>query len=154
MRRPSYRLFQKDVSNKQKSIGHLMASRPNFENQKLVTDQLLPLGTTSRYAQSKLCNILHALSLQHYFQPLNPASPTPNIKVFSVHPGPVATGLYAGPTASWPFIRRFIEFAAPYFLLTPKEGANTVLFAAAGKEVDERRIARWVSAIQARATTE
>ncbi|KAK4705596.1 hypothetical protein P7C70_g609, partial [Phenoliferia sp. Uapishka_3] len=100
------------------SNSHHQSPRPDFASIASVSQ---PYRTTlSRYAQSKLCNLLFVNSLSRKIPPA--------VKVLGVHPGPVASQIYSGSSASWPFTRMFAKYIIPYFLLTPEEGAASVLF--------------------------
>ena len=89
--------------------------------------------TFSRYAQSKLANVLHAKALHERFGP-GSSSPSEGQKgeiwASSLHPGNVDTQLNLKSWGSWsvPLLRCFGTY------VKPEEGSFTSLFAAAGKD--------------------
>ncbi|TPW20831.1 MAG: short chain dehydrogenase/reductase family oxidoreductase, partial [Elusimicrobia bacterium] len=77
-----------------------------------------------RYGETKLANILFARALARR---LEGSGVTAN----ALHPGVVATGFGAD---SKGVVRLFVRFARP-FLLTPEQGAETIVHLAAAPEV-------------------
>jgi len=83
-----------------------------------------------RYGHSKLCNLLHAKSLQNRF---NAAEPPIPITVISLHPGGVNSF-----TDTWLF-PRFSKWLVELAIQDLEHGAYNSVFAAASKEVAENR---------------
>ncbi|KAF8191464.1 hypothetical protein K438DRAFT_1830561 [Mycena galopus ATCC 62051] len=109
------------------SEGHRVA-QPDFSdlkglNQKCTTTQ-------HRYGNSKLSNILFTNELQRRLAGTG-------IYCLSLHPGIVATNIYRGAVASFPWLAPFV-FLGRYALLTPEQGARTQLYAATALEVEEK----------------
>ncbi|KAJ6500609.1 hypothetical protein C8R45DRAFT_819771 [Mycena sanguinolenta] len=110
------------------SEGHRAAQNPNFSdlnslNQKCAT-------ALNRYANSKLSNILFTNELQRRVAGTN-------IYCLSVHPGLVATNIYRGTHASYPWLAPF-SFLTDYAFVSPEQGALTQLYAATALEVEEK----------------
>ncbi|KAF7359227.1 hypothetical protein MSAN_01264800 [Mycena sanguinolenta] len=110
------------------SEGHRAAQSPNFSdlsglNQRCAT-------ALNRYANSKLSNILFTNELQRRLAGTG-------IYCLSVHPGLVATNLYRGTHASYPWLALF-SFLTDYVFVSPEQGARTQLYAATALEVEEK----------------
>lgn len=122
-------LTDRHASGSHVETAHELVSRPNFRSVASINERLS--SSTARYARSKLANILFSRKLA---KDLNSSSTTKNpVRVTAAHPGPTATTLFRGTAQSFKALPRFEE-CLNWFLrlviLSPKEGARTVLWAA------------------------
>ncbi|KAK7049276.1 hypothetical protein VNI00_005877 [Paramarasmius palmivorus] len=76
------------------------------------------LGPSTRYAQSKLANVLYAMELARRY---------PNITSVAIHPGVVNTGLM---TSATPSSQRMIAVTLSWQMTTPERGAYNQVWAA------------------------
>jgi NAD(P)-dependent dehydrogenase (short-subunit alcohol dehydrogenase family) len=86
-------------------------------------------STWTRYGHSKLCNVLHSLSLSQKY-----GTGKGGLVAVSLHPGTVKTGLSQGPRNSTPMyriIQPLVEWGAP----GPKEGCTNILWCAVSSEL-------------------
>ncbi|KAK7035787.1 hypothetical protein R3P38DRAFT_606168 [Favolaschia claudopus] len=110
------------------SEGHRAAQNPNFSNLEGLNQRCST--AMHRYGNSKLSNILFTNELQRRLADTN-------IYCLSVHPGLVATNIYRGTHASYPWLAPF-SFLEKYALSSPEQGARTQLYAATALEVEEK----------------
>jgi NAD(P)-dependent dehydrogenase (short-subunit alcohol dehydrogenase family) len=85
------------------------------------------IGTTTRYAQSKLANLYHAEALAKRY---------PSIISVAVHPGVVATNITGNFKKGHPLLGWLVETVGGMVLANPKTGALTQLWAATTKSED------------------
>lgn len=78
------------------------------------------------YARSKLANILFTVELARRLQGTR-------VTVNAVHPGVVATGIWR---IGFPFLDQLIQWAVRPFMLSPEEGADTLLYLATDPGVE------------------
>ncbi|KAK7006771.1 hypothetical protein R3P38DRAFT_3036741 [Favolaschia claudopus] len=110
------------------SEGHRAAQNPNFSNPEGLNQRCST--AMHRYGNSKLSNILFTNELQRRLA-------DSSIYCLSVHPGLVATNIYRGTHASYPWLAPF-SFLEKYALSSPEQGARTQLYAATALEVEEK----------------
>ncbi|KAJ7261264.1 hypothetical protein B0H12DRAFT_1201525 [Mycena haematopus] len=110
------------------SEGHRAAQSPDFSDLKGLNQKCST--AFHRYANSKLSNILFTNELQRRLAGTG-------IYCLSVHPGLVATNIYRGTHASYPWLAPF-SFLEKYAFLSPEQGARTQLYAATALEVEEK----------------
>ncbi|KAH8836315.1 hypothetical protein MCOR01_011611 [Pyricularia oryzae] len=101
-------------------------------------------GTQSRYANSKLANIHYAWAL---------AEQNPDLKVVSVHPGVVQTGLLS----TWkdgfnPIVKGAINLAGRALMTTIEKGAYNQLWAATAAEGVETGTFYWPVGVKGKGT--
>lgn len=92
-------------------------------------DALEKYHTFRRYGQSKLANILHARELQRR---------NPSITAVSLHPGVIATDLYASQLETNILARVFLPFIKLFFMDVPNGAKNQLWAATASKEEVEK----------------
>ncbi len=80
------------------------------------------------YARSKLGNVLFSNELARRLDPRQ-------VTVNSLHPGAVATNIWSH--SPW-FVRPILQLAAKLFMITPEQGAETMVFLASSPEVEGR----------------
>ncbi len=98
----------------------------DFGSLRSTQENLEPMGTWSRYAQSKLANILTAHELGRRF---------PKITSVAVHPGVVKTGL----VTELGFWQRLLVYVTnPGGMISARQGCFNTLWAATGRDVRER----------------
>jgi NAD(P)-dependent dehydrogenase (short-subunit alcohol dehydrogenase family) len=102
------------------------ASGIDFDSLRTTQEGLQPMGTWTRYAQSKLANILTAHELGRRF---------PKITSVAVHPGVVKTGL----VTELGFWQRLLVYVTnPGGMISARQGCFNTLWAATGRDVRER----------------
>ncbi|EPQ27223.1 uncharacterized protein PFL1_05146 [Pseudozyma flocculosa PF-1] len=120
------------------SMGHTMTrSRPDFTSLEGINKQYAPevRGTWTRYANSKLGNILIADELKRML----PESA--RISSLSLHPGVVNTGLLRGANQSYgSLLGSFFNLSSRLFFTHPDQGALTQLYACTSPEVDGKKL--------------
>ncbi|KAF2173157.1 hypothetical protein M409DRAFT_17103 [Zasmidium cellare ATCC 36951] len=110
------------------SEGHMFAPGIIYDQDKLEKYQ-----TFRRYGQSKLANILHARELQKRY---------PSITATSLHPGVIATDLYASQLKTNILAKVFLPFIKPFFMDVPG-GAKNQLWAATAPAEEVKKSYYW-----------
>lgn len=110
------------------SEGHMMAPGIIYDQGKLES-----YLTWRRYGLSKLANILHARELQRRY---------PSITATSLHPGVIATDLYASQLQNNIIMKVFLPFIKPFFLDVPN-GAKNQLWAATAPKDEVKKSYYW-----------
>lgn len=110
------------------SMGHLMAPRAGIIFKDLKTEMASYL-TLTRYAQSKLANILFAKELDRRYN-------SKGITAIAVHPGLVNTELYRTMFSGYFGLGRVLDKAKGLFYTSVQDGAKNQLWASVGKRGD------------------
>jgi len=110
------------------SMGHIMAPRDGIIFKDLKTDMASYL-TLTRYAQSKLANILFTRELDRRYFPKG-------ITAIAVHPGVVNTELYRTIFSGYLGIGSLVNKAKGLFYTSVQDGAKNQLWASVGKKGD------------------
>lgn len=115
----------------QMGAGNLKLWR-TFESEEEYKKLKLPdsMGSWVPYGESKLANVGHMLQLSKL---------KPNIQCFAVHPGVVKTGLAEPWKNNWPWTFSVIGPVMNLFLKSSFEGAQTSIFCAISKELEDKK---------------
>jgi len=106
------------------SGGHILAPKGGVLLDDLHSE-MTSINTVTRYAQSKLANILYSNELAKRY---------PKIRCISLHPGSVDTGLKRGLQSSYPWLGLAIPFLSMLLTNSVQQGALNQLWAATSKD--------------------